>query len=147
MKNSVFTFLLLVPSFLIAEPASTVAALPSPGFTFAKVVLVLGLIIGLILASAWFARRSGLAGFTGQTNFKVMASLPLGHKEKAVLVKVGKQYLLLGVTSGSVSYLQSYSENDNPLAHRLEENHDVRTKSGIDFATQIKKILSQGQPR
>lgn len=147
MKYAATLSLLSLPALVFAEAATTTPALPPPSLTFAKVLLVLGFIVALIIASAWFARRSGLAGFASHSNFKVLASLPLGHKEKAVLIKVGKQYMLLGVTSGNVSYLQSYNENDNPLAHQAQENEGSKTKAGIDFATHIKKLLSQGQAR
>lgn len=137
----------LVIFFTSTAFAEKATAVPSPGFAFAKVIVVLGLIVGLILVSAWFARRSGLVNFANNANFKVLASLPLGTREKAVLVQIGKQYLLLGVAPGSVSSLHTWEENENPLEQTVAEVGNSRTKAGVDFASQIKKLLTQGQAR
>lgn len=137
----------LVLFFTSTAFAEKTTAVPSPGIAFVKVIVVLGLIVGLILVSAWFARRSGLINFANNANFKVLASLPLGPKEKAVLVQIGKHYLLLGVAPGSVSSLHTWEENENPLEQAVADAGDSRTKAGVDFASQIKKLLSQGQAR
>lgn len=149
-------------SFALAESTSPVSStlsspLTSPGIAFAKVILVLGFIVGFILLSAWLARRSGFINIVNKKNFQVVASVALSQKEKAVLLKVGKQHLLLGVAAGSVNTLHTYAENENPLEqeqpfnteqsfeHEEKNNTAFSRKSGLDFSTQIKKLLTQGQ--
>ena len=124
--------------------SESIDGVSSPGIALVKVIFVLGLVVGLILMSAWFAKRSGLARLINNENFKVVARLPLGQKEKAVLVKVGKNFILLGVSPGGVSNLYVYADNEDPLALPLKEEKYTKAGSGTDFSSHIKKLLTQG---
>ncbi|NZA27889.1 flagellar biosynthetic protein FliO [Luteimonas sp. SJ-92] len=68
---------------------------------FFALVLVLGLIVGL----AWLLKRMPGGGFRQADGLRIVASLQLGAKERAVVVQVGDDQLLLGVGPGSVSTL------------------------------------------
>lgn len=70
---------------------------------FASLVLV----IGLIFALAWLARRMQ-AMRRGPAGMQVLAAVPVGAKERVVMVKLGEEHFLLGVASGSVSLLHRY---------------------------------------
>lgn len=71
----------------------------------AETLLWLGVIIGLILALAWAARRfSAFKPMTGH-NMKVVGALPVGSRERVVIVQVGERQMLLGVAPGCVNYL------------------------------------------
>ncbi|ALO46331.1 flagellar biosynthetic protein FliO [Pseudohongiella spirulinae] len=71
----------------------------------AETLLWLGVIVGLILALAWAARRfSAFKPMTGH-NMKVVGALPVGSRERVVIVQVGERQMLLGVAPGSVNYL------------------------------------------
>ena len=131
-----------VPSY-----AEVAAITPSPAMVFAKVIFVLGFIVALILFSAWFARRSGFANFINNENFKTIASLSLGQKEKAVLIKVGKQHLLLGVAPGGISNLFTFSDDEDPLCNPSDETSKQNDKQSRDFSLHIKKLLTQGQQK
>ena len=85
----------------IIEPVFT-------GTSVLQVVLSLAFVIVLIYAVAWYIRRMQLttAG-TGQA-MRVVTALSVGARERAVLVQVGEQQLLLGVAPGRVSLLQTF---------------------------------------
>jgi len=68
-------------------------------------ILALGLVIGLIFALAWIARRLPGTGLRPGDGLRVMAGVSLGSKERAVVVDINGKQLLLGVTPGSVSLL------------------------------------------
>lgn len=63
-------------------------------------------VVALIVALGWVARR--IPGFIGRANgpMRVISSLPLGQKERLVLVVAGERQLLLGVAPGSVQLLK-----------------------------------------
>ncbi|MET0288043.1 MAG: flagellar biosynthetic protein FliO [Pseudoxanthomonas sp.] len=86
-----------------APPASTAGSLLGGVFAL---LLVLGLILGL----AWLLKRMPGSTFRQNEQLKVIASLPLGTKERAVVVQVGDQQLLLGVSAGSVTVLHTLPE-------------------------------------
>lgn len=66
-------------------------------------LLVLGLIIGL----GWLLKRMPGSGFRTSEGLKLVASLPLGAKERVVVVEVNGEQVLLGVTAGGISVLHT----------------------------------------
>jgi flagellar protein FliO/FliZ len=92
-----------------AQAAAPVAQAPAtPGLfgAFLALLLVLGLILGL----AWLLRRMPGSGLRPAEGLRVVASLQLGPKERAVVVEVGARQLLLGVSGGGVSLLHELAE-------------------------------------
>lgn len=74
---------------------------PGLGGAFLALVLVLGLIVGL----AWLLKRLPGGGFRQADGLRIVASIPLGAKERAAVVQVGGEQLLLGIGAGGVRTL------------------------------------------
>jgi flagellar protein FliO/FliZ len=93
-----------------ASPSVVESATPPGAGSLGQVTLSLGLVLAVIFAAAWLIRR--MRGFNRAASgaLDVLADLPLGQKERAVLVRVGKQQILLGVAPGRVSTLHVLSE-------------------------------------
>ena len=100
---------------------------PFSGRAIVQLVLGLVVVVGLIFVFAWLFRRfSNFAPIA--KNMRVLGVLPLGTREKAVLVQVGSKQLLLGVAPGRVTNLQTFDEavvemskHENSFAKRLNE--------------------------
>src|SRR5690606_28262791 len=75
-----------------------------------SLMLGLILIVVLILALGWLARRMGQGGLLGNKHIKVVSAMPLGTRERLVLVDVAGQQLLLGVTATQITHLHSFAE-------------------------------------
>lgn len=114
---------LLLPALVLLQPALAMAAADSDSVavfdlaTLVKLLLSLALIVVLIVALGWYARR--LQGFTagkGGTSLQVLAATPVGAKERVVLLRVGNEQLLLGVAPGSVALLGKVDERSQSLA-------------------------------
>lgn len=74
-----------------------------------QILLGLLLVVCLIFLLAWVFRRANFV--PGQASgMRVIASLPLGARERAVLVQCGERQILLGVASGSVQLLAQFDE-------------------------------------
>jgi flagellar protein FliO/FliZ len=100
---------------LFAAPAAAAHG-GSAGGAF-EVTLALLLVVGIIAALAWFARRARGGLFRGrQARIQVLASQPLGVKESAVLVRVGDTDILVGVSQGSVRPLHVFPQGANTEA-------------------------------
>ena len=80
--------------------------MPTAGGSIGSVLLSLAAVIALIVALAWALRRlqSGQAG--GSRLVHVVAQVPLGPRERIVLVRVGEHQALVGVSPGGVTSLQ-----------------------------------------
>ena len=91
-----------------AAPASAVE-----GFGLAPVVEVaaaLALVVVVIFAIAWALRRMQAAGVAGGGQMKVVAGLPVGPRERVLVVEVGGTQLLLGVTPTQIRRLHEFPE-------------------------------------
>ena len=74
--------------------------------------MALLLVVGLILALAWLAKRMpGVGAVTaGNPALRVVGSLALGPRERVVVVEVGQTQLLLSVGAGGTRALHTLAE-------------------------------------
>ncbi|EKP0302416.1 flagellar biosynthetic protein FliO [Aeromonas veronii] len=115
--------LLPVPAF-----AETVASANVPSLS--SWLLSSLMVIGLILVLGFLLKKSKLATTMGGGQMRVIASLPVGYKEKLLVVKVGEQQLLVGVTPQQVNFL-----------YRLEEPLDENQPQA--FSQQLGKLMGK----
>jgi flagellar protein FliO/FliZ len=83
----------------------------SPAGGLAQVTISLLLVLAAIFAAAWALKRLRGVGQRGVKTLHVVADLALGPKERAVLIQVGQQQLLVGVAPGQVTTLHVLTEN------------------------------------
>ncbi|CZU55553.1 TPA: flagellar biosynthetic protein FliO [Enterobacter cloacae] len=90
-------------------------SLPATGSVLMTVSGALALIILLMVVMAWAARRSGLARRLNdaQGNMTLVATQSLGPRERLVLVDVGEQRLVLGVTASQITCLATQARPEN----------------------------------
>ena len=141
MKRLLGGLLGLPLSVLAAEPVVATAAVPvagaSVGGQLTQLVLGLLLVLGLIFALAWLLRRVQQAGprqGQGQV-IELISSRALGARDRLVLVQVGNEQILLGLTPGRIT----------PL-HVLKEPVQVpgsAQPATPEFAKRLMEILGQ----
>lgn len=90
------------------------------------------LVIGLILVLAWLIKKSRLVPALAQNQLRVISVLPLGNREKLLVVKVGEQQVLLGMTPTNINLL---CQLDTPLAEQA---------ATVPFAAQLAKLMKPG---
>ncbi len=95
------------PQQLLAAEASE--SLPvTPGIGGGD-ILSLGLsllvVVGVIIALGWFYSRSRFVSGGGADLITIVASRPLGPKERLMVVEVADQQLLIGMTSSGANTL------------------------------------------
>ncbi len=92
-------------SHAFAAP-TTAAGAPVIGVSgLLSVTLALLGVLAVIFALAWLARRMRTFGDRTAGALEVLANMPLGPKERAVLLRVGGAQILLGVAPGRVNTL------------------------------------------
>lgn len=98
--------------FAAPEIASAPASTGATGI--GQVMLALIVVLVAVFAAALLMKR--LRGFSGggANGIEVVAQASLGSKERAVIVKVAGQRLLLGVASGGVTLLQTLPPQADP---------------------------------
>ncbi|WP_273819355.1 MULTISPECIES: flagellar biosynthetic protein FliO [Pseudomonas] len=117
MSRFLGALLWLPVSALAAEPAATATAGPAPtvggGMAGQLTQLVLGLllVLAVIFVLAWLVRRVQQAGPAGKGQvIEVVGSRALGPRDRLVLVQVGKEQILLGLTPGTITPLHVLKE-------------------------------------
>ncbi len=100
-----------LPSLLAigAAPAQKIGqhAPSTPGIGGALVGLIL--VLGLILGMAWLLKRmpgAGL-GIRPSEQLRVVSMLSVGTKERVMVIEVGKEQLLIGVTATGITALHT----------------------------------------
>jgi flagellar protein FliO/FliZ len=82
--------------------AATDAATPTTDII--SMVMSLGVVVVLILVLAFFVKKLN-PNLTNNDEFKVIRSLPLGSRERLMVVEIDNAQHLLGVTPHSINYL------------------------------------------
>jgi flagellar protein FliO/FliZ len=95
---------------LFAAPHAASSAAPVGAGGLASVTVALLIVLAAIFAVAWLARRVRGMGSRIGNAIDVLADVPLGPKERAVLLKVGTEQILIGVAPGRVSSLHVLRE-------------------------------------
>ena len=133
--------LALPASVLAAEAVATTAAAPvaSSGVAGQLTQLVFGLllVLGLIFFLAWLLRRVQQAGPAGKGQvIELIGSRALGPRDRLMLVQVGNEQILLGLSPGTITAL-----------HVLKEPVQVPSseKATPEFAQRLMDILGKDQ--
>jgi len=90
-------------------------------------------VIVLIVAIAWFTRRFGNLQVAAKGNLRIVGGLPLGARERVVLIQVGSEQIVLGVAPGRVEKIHVL-ENLIPI----EESHSLSKNS---FAIKLSEVI------
>ena len=93
-----------------AAPETARAVSTSSAGSLAQVTLSLMLVLAAVFAAAWVVRRMRNFGRPGAGAIQILADVALGTKERAVLIQVGAQQLLVGVAPGRVNTLHVLAE-------------------------------------
>ncbi|KFI22206.1 flagellar biosynthetic protein FliO [Nitrosococcus oceani] len=111
-------------------PASTIAT-----GEVLQMIIALVLVLGAIALVMWLLRRvQGLQRNNG-TGLQILGGVSLGTRERAVLVQVGEQQLLVGVCPGQIRTL-----------HVLETPVAIPQKPLKNpFAQHLNAVLKQGE--
>ncbi|MDQ2068465.1 flagellar biosynthetic protein FliO [Natronospira bacteriovora] len=99
-----------------------------------NVMLSLIIVLAVVFGLAWAMRRmQGYGGGRGN-GMKVIAQLPLSTRERLMLVEVGRQQLLLGVSPGGIRTLHVL---DEPL-------ESESSATGESFRERLMESLKRG---
>jgi flagellar protein FliO/FliZ len=108
----------LAPANVLAQAGGTPmpAATAPAGPSLLPMLLVLVFVLALIPASIWLLKRLGGGSPSAAAGMKVVAQLPLGPRERLVVVEAGERWLLLGVTASSINRVGTLPRGALPAA-------------------------------
>ena len=86
------------------------------------IALSMMFVIGLAWGTIWMLRKwqDKTMGVDGEgnpdaRNLRFLRALPLGQRERVVLIEVGDETMLLGVGTGAITMLSRWDRNQRPL--------------------------------
>lgn len=86
------------------------------------IALSMALVIGLAWGTIWLLRKwqdktMGVDpdGNSGDRSLRFLRALPLGQRERVVLIEVGDETMLLGVGTGAITMLSRWDRDQKPL--------------------------------
>ncbi|WP_339941684.1 flagellar biosynthetic protein FliO [Undibacterium luofuense] len=100
---------------LTCQSVFAAEAVSTPATGFLQIMLALLFVIALMLALAWVMKRVAPMQGQQQLGMKIIGSLHLGQREKIMVVEVGDQWLILGVTPSGISRLESMPRQEHLL--------------------------------
>jgi flagellar protein FliO/FliZ len=131
-------------SVLAAEPLATATAAAAPAVSggvagqLTQLVFGLLLVLGLIFFLAWLLRRVQQAGPAGKGQvIELIGSRALGPRDRLMLVQVGNEQILLGLSPGTITAL-----------HVLKEPVQVPSgteKATPEFAQRLLELMGKDQ--
>ncbi|WP_283183566.1 MULTISPECIES: flagellar biosynthetic protein FliO [unclassified Pseudomonas] len=144
MKKVLGLALALPFSVMAAEPVATAASAAAPAVSsgvagqLTQLVFGLLLVLGLIFFLAWLLRRVQQAGPAGKGQvIELIGSRALGPRDRLMLVQVGNEQILLGLSPGTITAL-----------HVLKEPVQVPSgteKATPEFAQRLMELMGKDQ--
>jgi flagellar protein FliO/FliZ len=125
------------PRFAAPSAASSLPSGSASGI--GQVTFALLLVLAAVFGVAWMLKRLRAVTGAGANGIEVLAQTSLGSKERAVIVRVGEDRLLLGVASGQVTLLKTLPAQA-PVANSPS---DTITFQKPNFAALLKKSLGR----
>ncbi len=117
MRFLFFSILALFAGLAFAQEAGGVEPAMSSGYLL-RLVLGLAAIVLLIFVLGRFASRFNVAQGASNGALRIIAGLPTGARDRIVLLQVGEEQILLGLTPGRIEKLHTLSA---PVEHGEEK--------------------------
>ncbi|WP_027922365.1 flagellar biosynthetic protein FliO [Pseudomonas sp. URMO17WK12:I12] len=144
MKKVLGCVLAMPFSALAAETVATATTAVAPAVSsgvagqLTQLVFGLLLVLGLIFFLAWLLRRFQQAGPAGKGQvIELIGSRALGPRDRLMLVQVGNEQILLGLSPGTITALHVLKE---PV-----QVPGVTEKATPEFAQRLLEMLGKDQ--
>lgn len=118
---------------VVVQPATkpdSAAQRPSAGLGLGKMALSLAIVVAIVVALGWAFKKLTLR-LPGSRHIKIISTMPLGPKERLLVIEIQGKQRVLGVTAQSINLL---FELENPLPEE---------KLASDFHTQLQSFLKK----
>ena len=119
--------------------SKTLKSDPMSGSYLMQLVLGLIVVVLCIIALAWFAKK--MNGFQSVTDdsLKMISSMSMGTRERIVLLQVGEEQILVGVSPGRINKLHVL---DKPI-EKVVGNQGRAT--GKNFSDKFKTMMADAK--
>jgi flagellar protein FliO/FliZ len=104
--------------------SKTLSNSPLNSTALVETLLGLGTVLAIIVLLAWLIRRTGRFQGSANGEIKMIAGLPLGTRERAVLLEVDGERILVGVTPQQIRTLHVLGQSSPNQQSQKSEAFD-----------------------
>ena len=115
------------------------SAAPSTG-TLLQTILALVLVLALLGALAWAAKRYGPKMTGSSANLRMVGALNIGGRERILVVEVGDQWIVVGASPGRVNALATMPKGEAAQGTATLAGH---TPSAASFGDWLKQTIDK----
>ncbi|AHF01571.1 flagellar assembly protein FliO [Thiomicrospira aerophila AL3] len=105
-----------------------------------KIMLALVFVLLAIFALAWFIKRFGQFGGLSDKQLRLVGQVAVGQREKLIVVAVGKEQLLIGVTPSQINLIHRLAE---PLDCQDEPSETNQVPKPQAFAKRLQQAIEE----
>ncbi|MEO7403364.1 MAG: flagellar biosynthetic protein FliO [Burkholderiales bacterium] len=105
----------------------------------------LGIVVGLIVVTAYVLKRLQPGRFTASNLLRPVASLSLGARERVVVVEMGEQWLVLGVTAQNITTLHTAPKAELQSGHPVTPGNAAKAERP-SFSDWLARARQPGTP-
>ncbi len=127
--------ILALPTLAFGANAPVVGSLSNSAGSMFQVIFGLIAVVLLILGLSWVSRRLGIAQSLGTSPMKVVGSVSLGGRERAVLIEINDTWIVAGVATGQVNALATLPKGTLPSSQT--------GLPGSGFASRFKSVIEK----
>ncbi|MFT5084010.1 MAG: flagellar protein FliO/FliZ [Lentisphaeria bacterium] len=142
VKSTVGSLFFPIAAVYAEQVSKPVVSSLAPPALFSKVVIGLLVVTALIFALAWLVKYLGGSALLQQQGMRIISTLPLGTREKAILIEIDNQRILVGVAPGRVSSLHVFEKSEsNSETEEDKSKKDRKEPLSGDFSVYLKDML------
>ncbi len=105
---------------------------PLTGDYITKLLLSLGLVVGIIFLLAWMVKRFNVIPHQSQGLIKIISTLSVGSRDRIALIQVGDEQLLIALSPGKISKL-----------HSLKTPVDTSNSTNVSFKSKFNSLIDK----
>ena len=103
-------------------------------------LIALAAVLMLIFAVAWLLRRVQYGSGSNKQHLRVISVLPMSGNERVVLIEVGGEQLLMGVSAAGIQHLHTL---ENPVEADIRDMNSASAPP--NFAESLRRAMGRGQ--
>lgn len=117
---------------------------PSTG-SLLQTVFALVLVLGLLAALAWLAKRYGPKIAGGSGNLRMVGSLNIGGRERIMVVEVGDQWIVVGASPGRINALATMPKQEGASHSGVQSTATLagHAPSAASFSDWLKQTIDK----
>lgn len=137
------------PAAIPGTPANPVTIpQPAPGpstGSLVQTIFALVLVLALLAALAWLAKRYGPKIAGGGGNLRMVGSLNIGGRERIMVVEVGDQWIVVGASPGRINALATMPKQEAASVGGVQSGATLagQAPSATSFSDWLKQTIDK----